>query len=321
MKKTFLLPLAAACLPLVLLAPACDEASPVAPAGTVLSISVSPSRIAADGTATVLVTALKANGTAVNPGTEIRLDTTLGTVPNLATTDSSGVAEATLTGDGRVGMATVTARAGAAEAVTVDVEIGEFAATVSLQTSPSQVAAGGSVDLLAIVRDDEGRPLGGANVNFVTQVGTLDSGGSLVFTDSQGEATDVLRVSEADIEALTQPTFTVEVTVGGEGGQGGSDMATIRAITDEPVALFIARPSSLNEVIFDNQSEGPEPLSYEWNFGDGSAPNTQESPVYDYSNEGTFQVRLTVTTEAEDQDSVSCSITVPLDDPMTCQNP
>lgn len=309
--------LAAACLPLVLVAAGCDEASPVAPPGTTLSISVSPSQIAANGTATVRVTALKANGTPVNPGTEVRLETTRGSVDPIVETDSSGVAEGTLRGDGRVGMATVTARTGSAEPAMVDVEIGEFASSISLQATPAQVTAGGTVDLLAIVRDDEGEPLQGATVNFTTQVGTLDSRGAIVRTNANGQARDRLRVSEADLDGLTSPTFTVTAIVGGEGGEGGSASVMIRALTGEPVARFIARPGSLNEVIFDNQSEGAALLMFEWNFGDMTPLSNEESPVHDYNQTGSFRVRLSVTNDLG-QDNASCQITVPLMDSLTC---
>jgi len=320
MRRTALLcALAAACVPLVLVAAGCDEASPVAPPGTTLSISVTPSQIAANGTATVRVTVLKANGTPVNPGTEVRLDTTLGTVDPIVETDSTGIAEGTLRGDGRVGMATVTARTGSAEAAMVDVAIGEFAASITLQATPGQVGGGGQVQLLAVIRDDEARPLPGAAVNFLTEVGTLDSRGALVTTNGQGQARDTLRVSEADVEAFSGVSFNVEVVVGGEGGALQRDSVSIRILTGEPVPRFVARAGATQfEVVFDNESEGAPPLSFMWNFGDGGTA-TQDSPVHDFTRAGNFQVRLTVTNGLGQQESAVCSIEVPVPAPITCQ--
>lgn len=309
------------CLPLVLVAVGCDEASPVAPAGTTLSITVTPSQIGANGTATVRVTALKANGTAVNPGTEVRLDTTLGTIEPIVEIGDGGVATATLRGDGRVGTATVTARAGNAEPATVDVSVGKFAASITLQASPGQVGGGGSVQLLAVVRDDEARPLPGASVNFLTEVGTLESRGGLVTTNAQGQARDTLRVSEADVQAFTGVSFTAEAVVGGEGGTLQRDSVSIRILTGEPVPRFIARRGANQlQVVFDNESEGAPPLTFQWEFGDG-ATSTQDSPIHDYNQQGTFQVRLTVRNGLNQQESAVCGITVPVPEnaPITCQ--
>ena len=64
----------------------CDKASPVAPSGTVVSVSVNPSKIAVDGTASVRVVAVRPNGTPVTPGTMVTFTTTLGSIqPSVAT--------------------------------------------------------------------------------------------------------------------------------------------------------------------------------------------------------------------------------------------
>lgn len=320
MRRTGLLcALAAVCVPLVLVAAGCDEASPVAPPGTVLSISITPSRFAANGTATVQVTALKANGTPVNPGTEIRLDTTLGTVDPIIETDASGIAEGTLRGDGRVGMATVTARTGTAEPVTLDVEIGEFAADIRLTATPSQVGPGESVNLRALVRDDEGRPLLGANVNFETEVGTLDSGGSILITGSDGEVTDRLRVSQEDLDAFNQPDFDVTAVVGTEGGSQTAT-ATIRVRSLAPRILFFPEDAGGNRVFFRNQTTGEEPIDFAWDFeNDGTVDSMERQPTADYGSPGQVRVRLDASNSAGD-DTAFCTFTVPVTMTVRCES-
>jgi hypothetical protein len=54
----------------------CDKAGPVAPEGSVLTISASPNRISSNGTSQITVTARKSNGFPVNPGTTVFLSTT-----------------------------------------------------------------------------------------------------------------------------------------------------------------------------------------------------------------------------------------------------
>lgn len=61
----------------------------------------------------------------------------------------------------------------------------------------------------------------------------------------------------------------------------------------DPVADFTAIPNGNNEVLFTNLSQNAD--SYEWNFGDGSAISTEETPTHQFPNEGSFTVTLTAT--------------------------
>jgi len=307
------------CLPLVVTGGGCDSANPVAPAGTTLSVTATPSRIAADGVSVIRVTALRANGTPVNPGTEVRLDTTLGTIDALVQVDDGGVAQAMLRGDGRIGTATVSARAGSTEAATVEVEIGEFARDIRLQATPSQVGPDESVDLLALVRDDEGRPLAGANVNFETQVGTLSSRGSIVITDSNGEASDRLRVSEEDILAFNAPSFNVTAAVGTEGGSSTAQV-TIRIRAVAPRIQFFPTATTGNRVFFRNETQGSQPISYEWDFqSDGTPDSTEAEPTFDYGS----PVQAIVTLRADNAEGSAtavCTFDVPVTASITCES-
>lgn len=289
---------------------ACDSASPVAPTGTVLTISASPSEIGVNGTSTVRVTALRANGTAVNPGTIIRFDTTLGSIDAQAAIDEDGVAVATLRGDGRIGTAMVTARAGSAEAATVEVAVGEVASTISLQATPSSIPeTGGSVDLLAVVRDDQSQPLPGVQVNFTTEIGRLASAGGFVITDASGQASDRLTVAESDIDAL--PATTNQFMIGVEAGSSATD--TFMVLLESPIleADFQADVGVNGNpltVRFNNQSRG-EPTEFLWTFGDGNR-SEQENPLHTYSAAGTYTVTLTVRrgrSESETQQQVVVS--------------
>jgi len=130
------------CLSLVLAVAglaACDKASPVAPAGTVLSVTANPTQIGANGTSQIRVVALRANGTPVNPGTQIRMSSNLGTIDPLVEVGEGGIAVGTLRGDGRIGTATVTAAVGAETTATVDVAVGQVAANLSVQATPSSI--------------------------------------------------------------------------------------------------------------------------------------------------------------------------------------
>jgi hypothetical protein len=49
--------------------------------------------------------------------------------------------------------------------------------------------------------------------------------------------------------------------------------------------------------VFSNSSSGAPPLSYQWNFGDGSGISTEENPTHLYNVEGAYSVTLTTTND------------------------
>ncbi len=269
------------------LAQACQEGTPVAPEGAILRMSVSPSRITRTGTANITIQALRSNGIPVNPGTEIRLSSTIGLVDEVVHTDTDGVARATLRGDGRVGTATITAHSGALEPVTAELGVGGQAASISLSADPTSLPeVGGTVRLIALLRDDEGQPLPDASVNFRTEAGSLDSGGQFLTTDETGEVRDRLRVTAGDAQSQPDRTITVTAESGGAGG-AISDSVNI-SIQGPPVASFTF---TINTTIvsFTDTSTG-DPTSWAWNFG----PDTsiQQSPVFDFVSSGNYIVTL-----------------------------
>ncbi len=413
--------LATACVILLLIAvaPGCDKASPVAPAGTTISLSINPSRIDITGQASVTAIVRRDNGTAVNPGTEVNFSTSLGSLdPELAKTDDAGVARTTLRGTGQVGVATIEASTGAATPSTVEIQIGSLASsvtlvasptaigqgggtiellavvrddagqllnelavnfsttagtlesrgaakltnqlgeardtltvtqldiialatnvitvsvfasteggalletttdinvrglisTISLQVSPGSVAAsGGTLQLLALVKDDVGLGVQGAGVNFVSQAGTLASGGGVLRTDSGGQAEDSLTLTVQDIDALGSRTFIVTAFTTDSTGVEVSANFTVSVQTGAPIASFTFVATGLS-VQFQNQSTGDQPLSYLWDFGDQTTPpnQTDASPTHVYNTAGTYNVKLTVT-NAVGTDAVVQQVTV-----------
>lgn len=280
-----------ALLGLSLLSPACDKGTPVAPEGAILRISAYPTRIGKTGSSTLTVSLLRSNGNPVNEGTEVRLSSNLGMVDAVVYTDVSGVAVGTLRGDGTVGTATVTAFSGANEAVTTEVAVGQLAASMSLQVTPSNVPeSGGILDLLALVRDDQAQPLPEAQVNFRSEVGSLDSGGRFIVTNAQGEARDELTVTAADLQNIGGNTFQVTAEVGGTGG-GIISRSFEVSITRPPQASFTFQVVG-NTVTFTDTSTGG-PTGWTWSFGDSTPVSTQRNPVHTYSAPGSYVVTLT----------------------------
>jgi len=277
---------------------ACDSVTPVAPEGTVLTVSVSPTFITLNGTAQVTVVAREASGQPVNLGVEIFFSTTLGTIDQMAETDASGIAREVLRGDGRPGDAVITVTSGAAAAVISDpVQIGAFAALISLQVSPTVVLEdGGTLDLLALVRDDRGALLPAAVVNFGTEFGILASGGAGITTDQAGEARDTLAVSPADVISAGNG-FLVSATTAAEGGVEVLATFTVAVTRLEPIASFTFSLLGNRQVVFTNESTGGEPLRFSWEFrnsdGDLQGDSTQRNPTFTFPDLGGWSARST----------------------------
>jgi hypothetical protein len=269
----------------------CSEGTPVAPSGTILRVSAYPTRISTRGLSTVTVNAYRSTGNPVNPGTEVRLSSTLGIVDAVAYTSDSGQATAQLRGDGRIGTATVSVFSGGIDPVTIDIAIGQLAASMSFQVTPSSVAeTGGTLDLLALIRDDVSQPLAGAQVNFRSEVGTLESGGRFITTDADGEATDRLTVTAADLQLVGDDNFQVTAEVGGSGGSIVSRTFQV-GIQRPPQAAFTFQRAGL-VVTFNDTSTG-SPTTWLWDFGDNTPTSNQQNPVHAYSAPGTYVVTLT----------------------------
>ena len=281
----------AASLSLALFA-ACDKTSPVAPSGTLITISANPNRIPSDGSAEIRVVALRPNGTSVSSGTLIRLSTTLGSIPPSVPVDDRGEALAMLEAKGQFGVATISANTGGSETATVEVQLGLSPASVTVQVTPNSVPeTGGEADLLAIVRDDRGQPLENAQVNFRTEIGTLESGGGLITTGADGTASDRLIVSSGDLDTVTGDTFQVGVDVGSGGGQLVTTNVSV-SIQRLPRADFTFSTRNLL-VAFEDTTDG-RTTSWLWIFGDDNT-STRQNPTHTYAATGTYAVTFRAT--------------------------
>ena len=165
------------------------------------------------------------------------------------------------------------------------------AGSATLQVTPGSVPeSGGEVELLAIVRDDRGRPLENAKVNFLARTGTLGSRGSLVRTDAEGAATDRLTLTAPELAAIEDESFQLAVAVGSRGGSLVTSNVGV-SIQRPPEAWFRVDRGNLI-VAFDDESAGLV-TSWSWDFGDG-ATSTRQSPSHTFPTPGHYVVTLRV---------------------------
>lgn len=163
------------------------------------------------------------------------------------------------------------------------------AGSVTVQVTPSSVPeSGGEVELFALVRDDRGRPLENARVNFLTQTGSLGSGGRLVTTGPDGGVTDRLTMTAAELAAVEENRFWLAAAVGSGGRQLVTEDVAIR-IQRQPEAAFKYSPGGLL-VAFRDVSAG-QVTSRQWDFGDGTT-STRQSPAHTFPEPGYYAVTL-----------------------------
>lgn len=170
----------------------CDSASnPVAPAGSILTLTANPTRITPNGEASIItVTGFRPDGNSLNPGSLITLTTDLGTLgTNSLAIDNEGRAQTTLTSDGRTGPATVTAVLTSSSEATASatVQIEALVPNLSVFANPGTIGVGGRSDITVIARDNNNFPLGAGNrIRLIAEFGTLSA--TNITTNADGEA-------------------------------------------------------------------------------------------------------------------------------------
>jgi hypothetical protein len=169
----------------------CDKATPVAPTGTVLTLSANPSKIGLNGRSTITIVGRKPDGNPLNPGTEVRLTTDRGTIDPVVTVGDGGVATATLRADGRPGTAMVTA-ATADASVDTSVQIGESDDTrpsLLVSVNPSIIPTEGTAEVTVIARNADGSPAAaGQQITLTTTLGTLSNARPVTQADGTARA-------------------------------------------------------------------------------------------------------------------------------------
>lgn len=223
----------------------CDKMPLVAPTGTTITLVAGTNSLPVDGSADIVAILVEGgviqgsnnaavapgSGTPVHNGTVVTFTTTLGRIRPADAQTVAGRATVRLVGDGRSGIATVTAFSGGATQ-TIDVNIGAAAAArLALTASPQSLpGTGGSTTILARVEDAQGNGIAGISVSFTASRGTL----------SQASA-----VSNAEGIASTTLTTTQEATVTASAGGATAGLTGTVTVTVKPrTTVAISAPAS-----------------------------------------------------------------------------
>lgn len=211
-----------------------------APGGTTITLIANPGFVAANGGRSVLAAVLtEPAGTFVPNGTEVFFLTNLGTVePSAKTRD--GVARVNFVADSRSGRATITAFSGGAavpgpapsgspppatggsNSASTTIDIGSaLPRQVIVGANPQRILDPRYSEITANVFDEFGNPVRNVPVIFSLSATvlqeSLDSGSQPIYTDSNGQARDVLRTRQNRADPQKNVTVTATLPTGNDG--------------------------------------------------------------------------------------------------------
>lgn len=273
-----------------LLAGACDSGNPVAPkapetpgsgsSDLVVVVTSDRGQLEAGSVqgATLTVSARNKDGSSAADGTEVVLNTSLGSFG----TDASGK-----------------------PVQLVKKPLAGGATTVQLFPG----SAPGTANVLAQVGVSVGRlnlPIVSPSAPPVAEFTFQVSGLTVLFADaSTGNPTswqwdfgDGEGVSGRKTTQHTYPqagTYTVSLTVAAASGASSNVRKFVTVQAGLPLQAVFAYEANGLTVLFTDMSTG-EPLSWIWDFGDGGA-STERNPSHTYARPGTYTVRLTIANE------------------------
>ena len=289
------------------LATACDSTNPVAPPppgnsgggssdALTLSVTSDQSRLEANSTqgANLSVSARKQDGTPAADGTEVVLNTSLGSFG----TDDSGKPIQLVRKPLAGGAATV-----------------QFFAGAETGTANILAQVGTSTGKLNLPIVQASAPPVAPVADFIFEVSAL----SVLFEDtSTGEPTAwTWDFGDGDETTRQNPkhtyeaagTYTVSLTVTSAGGQSVKRRFVTVEAGDPLLADFTFTANGLT-VLFADASIG-EPVSWLWNFGDGTR-STARNPSHTYARAGSYAVKLTVANAFGVSDDMSQFVSVSL---------
>ena len=316
---------------LVLATLSCQSVPLLAPSGSTLTLIPAANELAVNGTINITATVIEGAsagtsttttpttsvGQPVHDGTQVTFTTTLGTIQPATAKTTNGQVTVQLVGDGRSGLAKITAFSGAATAnATINVGAAAAARLVLTATPQSLPATGGTSAIAASVQDASGLGLAGVSVAFSTTAGTLAS--ASVVTDATGTATTTLS---------TVLAATVTASAAGTTGSGTTSTSgltqtvaiavnprTTVTVTGPSTALTVSAPATLTIALSSTSTTGsPVVTAMHIDFGDGLGANLSPgttSTVHFYSNQGVFTVTVTVTDSTGAQSSGSATLAV-----------
>ena len=287
---------------------ACDKVPLLAPTESTITLSVSTTTLASNGTAQVIATVIEKAGTPVQNGTVVTFTGSLGSFDPPEAATVNGKATTTFRASGASGTAKIGAVSGGAKATEVEVRIGGAAAeSVTLRAEPSSVSTnGGTVSVVAVVADASGNPLPGTPVVFSTDQGVL--GSNSVPTDANGEARTTLTTNRTAIVKARVGTKEGQITISAATGPSAS-------ISFQPANPLVGVPVTFTVTPTTPGATGSPIRNVELDFGDGTshsfgAISGAATVQHTYNRAATYTVTARATDTAGQQSETRTTLAV-----------
>lgn len=170
---------------------AVQDVATVQMTGVTLLVSANPATIPADGISRSRIVANLLETTSRVPlqGQEIRFGASAGTITGRVMTDPSGSATAHLVGDPGETASEITVFNGNTLSATVNVSFSPLDLTLDSENTTIFADGHSSTEVRALLTNQQGNPVTGASIDFVTTSGTI---ASPITTDEDGLATTTL---------------------------------------------------------------------------------------------------------------------------------
>jgi carboxypeptidase T len=187
----------------------------------------------------------------------------------------------------------------------------------NLVVDPTSVPPAVPVDLTATIvdqryEDDDLVPIVAAEY-FIDAPGEDGAGIAMSPEDGEWGETNENVLAVVDTTSLLEGQHYILVHGMNADGFWGPLTAVFLDVTgtEEPIADFISNsPVFLGEqMVFTNTTTGSEPMTYEWDFGDGMGTSTEINPTYTYTDTGSYIVILNATNDLG-SDSISHTVSV-----------
>lgn len=232
--------------------------------------------------------------------------------------------------------------AGGNEPMSFQWDFGDGTATVELQNPAHTYTSSGTYTATVIVTDDDGdvasdsvtivvgsdeTPSATANATPISGIEPLDVaftaigvGGNapLSYSWNFGDGSPATTTQNPTHTFATAGVYNVTLIVSDADGDSSSDTVRIEVASNEvPVVEANASPLTgiepLSVSFSSSVAGGDPPITYSWDFGDGSPGSSSASPSHTYT-EGTWLATVTVTDTNGDSDSDTVTIEVGGDD-------
>jgi adhesin/invasin len=290
--------------------PGCDKMPLVAPSDTTITLYASTTTVGLNGTVDITATVIEPAGTPVQNGTVVTFTTTLGTISPAEARTSGGKATVRLTAGTKSGTAEIQAFSGSASATgTLSIAIGAAAAgSVSLLANPSALAAaGGMVQLTAVVNDTSGNRLPGVPVTFTTDAGILSL--TSVTSDGNGEArTSLTTTATSSVTATvvggTSSTLTASLSIPVRVGPTVTVSIPSGSLLPGVPAVFSVSVTAGGAVV--------RTATIDFGDGDSQAVSTSglSSATHTYAASGTYVVTARATDSGGETTTATASVSV-----------